>query len=52
MLIEGTISADGKIENIRILKSQGLDMDESVIKTLKEWKCGSVMGPNSKPFPS
>ncbi len=36
---------------MRILKSPGMGLDESVLKTLKKWKCTPVIGPKGKPVP-
>lgn len=49
--IEGTVTVKGKIENIRILKSPGLGLDESIVETLKKWKCKPAIGPDGKPIP-
>ena len=51
VLVEGIVGLDGKITNIRVLKSPGLGLDEVVIKTLKKWKCSPAIGPNGKPVP-
>jgi TonB family protein len=37
--VEATLAVDGKIENIRILDSPGLGLDEAVQRTLAKWKC-------------
>src|SRR5271169_5005261 len=39
VLAEGLVTLEGKIEQIRILKSPGLGLDQSVESTLKTWKC-------------
>src|SRR5260370_41506901 len=43
--VEATFTVEGKIENIRILKSPGLGLDESIVQTLKKWKCRPAVGP-------
>ena len=49
VIVEGTVTLEGKIENIRIDKSPGLGLDESVLNTLKEWKCKAAFWPNGQP---
>ena len=39
LLAEGIVTVDGRITNLRVLKSPGLGLDDSVLKTLKTWKC-------------
>lgn len=39
VLAQGEVTVDGKIENIVILKGPDMGLEESVIKTLKKWKC-------------
>jgi len=47
---EATITVDGKVENINIAKSPGLGLDESIVQTLKTWKCKPAIGPDGKPI--
>jgi periplasmic protein TonB len=39
VLAQGEVTIDGRIENIVILRGPGMGLEESVIKTLKKWKC-------------
>lgn len=39
VVAEGTIATNGQITDVNILRSPGLGLDESVIKTMKTWKC-------------
>lgn len=39
VLAEGSVTVDGRIMNPRILKSPGMGLDDSVLKTLKKWRC-------------
>lgn len=55
VLAEGAVTVDGKVEQLRILKSPRLGLDESVIKTLRKWKCKPGLkdgrpGPTIVPF--
>jgi len=48
--VEGIVGLDGKITDIRLVKSPGLGLDEVIIKTLKKWKCSPAIGANGKPI--
>jgi len=50
VIVQGTVTLEEKIENIRIEKSPGLGLDELVVKALKEWKCKPASGPNGQPI--
>jgi TonB family protein len=52
VLVEGVVGLDGKITNVRVLKSLGLGLDESVINTLKKWKCKPAKDRDGKPVPT
>jgi len=52
ILVEGTVGLNGRITNMRVLKSPGLGLDESVIETLKKWKCKPAKDRDGKPVPS
>jgi len=39
VLAGAVVELDGKLTNIRVFKGPGLGLDESVINTLKTWKC-------------
>jgi TonB family protein len=52
VLVEGVVGLDGKITNVRVLKSPGLGLDESVISTLKKWKCKPAKDRDGKPVPT
>ncbi|HKM83164.1 MAG TPA: energy transducer TonB [Candidatus Acidoferrum sp.] len=49
--VEAKVTVDGTIENIKILKSPGLGLDESVIETMKKWKCKPANAPGGEPIP-
>ncbi len=49
--VEAKFTVDGTIENIKILKSPGLGLDESVIETLKKWKCKPATAPGGELIP-
>jgi len=49
---EAKVTVEGRIENIKILKSLSPALNESVIETLKTWKCKpATVPPNSEPIP-
>ena len=51
VLVEGIVTLDGRITNLRVLKSPGLGLEESVLKTLKTWKCKPATH-EGKPVPT
>ena len=46
---EAIIELDGKLSNVRVVKSPGLGLDKPVLETLKKWKCTPAIGPSGKP---
>jgi TonB family protein len=42
ILVDGVVMPDGKVTNLRILKSPGLGLDQVVLETMKKWKCTST----------
>jgi len=49
---EAKVTVAGTIENIKILESPNAAINESVIETLKTWKCKPATAPpNSEPIP-
>ena len=51
VLVEAIVNLDGKLTNLRVLKSPGLGLDDNTITTLKTWRCKPALGPNGKPVP-
>jgi len=39
VIVEVIIMTDGRVTNIRIIKSPGLGLDHSIVETLRTWKC-------------
>jgi TonB family protein len=52
ILAEGVVGLDGKVTNVRVIKSPGLGMDESVTTTLEKWKCKPGKDRDGKPVPT
>jgi TonB family protein len=49
---EAKVTVEGTIENIKILESPNAAINESVIETLKTWKCKpATVLPNAEPIP-
>jgi TonB family protein len=48
---EAIITVDRRVTNIRVVKSPGLGIDESAMKTLNTWKCKPVIH-DGKPVPA
>ena len=51
VLVEAIVQLDGKLTNLRVLKSPGLGLDDNTIQTLKTWRCKPAIGPNGRPVP-
>ncbi|HXX16465.1 MAG TPA: energy transducer TonB [Candidatus Eremiobacteraceae bacterium] len=49
--VEAGVTAEGTIENPKILKSPGLGLNESVIETMRTWKCKPAITPSGEPIP-
>lgn len=52
VLVEGVINLEGRITNIRVIKSPGLGLDDSVIQALKTERCVPAVDPMGKPIPA
>ncbi len=51
VLVEAVVNLDGRLTNLRVIKSPGLGLDDNTIQTLKTWRCKPAIGPNGKPVP-
>jgi TonB family protein len=51
VLVEAVINLDGRLTNLRVIKSPGLGLEDGTIQTLKTWRCKPAIGPNGKPVP-
>jgi periplasmic protein TonB len=49
VLVDAIVTIDGRVNPTRVLKSPGLGLDDSVIKTLKTWRCKPALGPDRRP---
>jgi len=49
VLVDAVVSIDGRVNPTRVLKSPGLGLDDSVIRTLKTWRCKPALGPDRRP---
>lgn len=49
VLVDAVVTIDGRVNPTRVLKSPGLGLDDSVIKTLKTWRCKPALGPDHRP---
>ena len=39
VVVEAVIELDGRLSNLKIIKSPGLGLDQKVLETLAKWKC-------------
>jgi TonB family protein len=51
VLVQGVVTLDERVTNLRIVKSPGLGLSESVLTTLKTWKCKPATH-EGKPVPA
>jgi len=51
VVAEGIVTVDERVKSVRIVKSPGLGLDESVLKTLRTWKCRPAIH-DGKPVPA
>jgi periplasmic protein TonB len=51
VVVEAIVTLDGKLTNLRVMKSPGLGLDDNTIQTLKTWRCKPAIGPNGRPVP-
>jgi TonB family protein len=51
IVVQGVVMIDERVTNLRILKSPGLGIDESILTTLKTWKCKPATH-EGKPVPA
>jgi protein TonB len=49
VLVDAIVTADGRVSPTRVLKNPGLGLEDSVIKTLKTWRCKPALGPDQRP---
>jgi protein TonB len=52
VVVQGTVTVDGRIIDIEIVKGPGLGLEEKTIEGLKDWRCKAALGPNGKPVPT
>jgi len=49
VLLLVTVTADGRVTNIRILKSLGSGLDEKAVEAVRSWKFKPALGPDRQP---
>jgi protein TonB len=52
VVLQGTITADGRVTDVQIVKGPGLGLEEKAVEATKEWRCKAALGPNGKPVPT
>ena len=52
VVLEGTITLDGRVTDIQTVKGPGLGLEEKAVEAVKDWRCKPAMGPNGKPVPT
>jgi protein TonB len=49
VLLDVTVTADGRVLNPLVLKGPGLGLEEKAIAQVKNWKMRPAIGPSGKP---
>ena len=49
VLLDVTVTADGRVLNPQVLKGPGLGLEEKAMAQVKNWKMRPAIGPNGKP---
>lgn len=49
VLLRAVITADGRAENIQVIRGLGLGLDEKAIEAVRTWRFKPALGPNGKP---
>jgi periplasmic protein TonB len=52
VVLQGTVTVDGRFVNISVLKGVGMGLEEKAIAAIKTWRCKPALGPNGKPVPT
>ena len=52
VVLQVTITTDGRAVNISVVKGPGLGLEEKAIEAVKGWKFKPAVGPNGKPVPT
>lgn len=49
VILQVTVTADGRAENISVLRKVGYGLDQNAIETVKQWKFRPAKGPDGNP---
>jgi protein TonB len=49
VLLRVIVTADGRAENIQIIRGLGLGLDEKAVEAVRTWRFKPALGPNGKP---
>jgi protein TonB len=52
VVLQGTITVDGRVTDVQIVKGPGLGLEEKAVEATRDWRCKPAMGPNGKPVPT
>jgi protein TonB len=47
--LQGTITLDGRVTDVQVVRGPGLGLEEKAVEATKEWRCKPALGPNGKP---
>lgn len=49
VVLQGTITVDGRVTDVQVVKGPGLGLEEKAVEATKLWRCKPAPGPNGKP---
>lgn len=52
VVLEGVITLDGRVTQIRVVKSPGLGLGEKAVEAVRTWRCKPALGPSGRPVPT
>jgi periplasmic protein TonB len=51
VVLQGTITVDGRVTDVQVVKGPGLGLEEKAVEATRIWRCKPALGPNGKPVP-
>jgi protein TonB len=52
VVLQATVTLDGRVTNISVVRSPGLGLDEKAVEAVRQWRCKPATGPNGRPVPT
>ena len=52
VVLQGTITVDGRVTDVQIVKGPGLGLEQKAVEATRDWRCKPALGPGGKPVPT